>query len=174
MIEPTTNANAPTDSVGVCASGATRVLRPLLDVGPVPGGSSADGPARVRETQLAVSPLVEGGAADAEAVAHLDDADGVTGHARSVSKVLTLRPECEQNTYMTKTQMAPAKVDELLAAKGLDSWLRTIQKGIKAARRDGRTYFIGATALAYFIETEAHVGTKFEARPTGEVFKVEA
>ena len=75
---------------------------------------------------------------------------------------------------MTTTQMPAESVERLLTAKGLDSWLKTVQKGIRAARRDGRTYFIGSTALAYFIETEQHVGTTFEARANGEVYKVEA
>lgn len=68
--------------------------------------------------------------------------------------------------------MPSEKVEELLAAKGVDAWLRTVQKGIRAARRDGQTYFIGTTAMAYFIEAEQHIGTRFEALPSGEVFKV--
>ena len=70
--------------------------------------------------------------------------------------------------------MSAESIDNLLAAKGLDSWLKTVQKGIRAARRDGRSYFIGTTALAYFVETECHVGTMFEATASGEVWKVEA
>jgi hypothetical protein len=77
-------------------------------------------------------------------------------------------------TTGTATQMPAEKVAALLSAKGLDAWLRTVAKGIKAARRDGRTYFIGTTALAYFVETEQHIGSRFMALPTGEVFKVTA
>lgn len=75
---------------------------------------------------------------------------------------------------MTTTQMPTESVERILTAKAsqLDSWTRTIQKGIKAAKRDGRTYFIGATYTSYFIDTEAGAGTKFEARPNGDVFKV--
>lgn len=74
---------------------------------------------------------------------------------------------------MKTTQMPTESVERLLAAKGLDSWLKTVQKGIRSARRDGRTLYIGSTALAYFIETKRHVGTMFEARANGEVYKVE-
>lgn len=90
---------------------------PLLDVGPVPGGSSADGPCGVGEAEAAVAPLVDGFAGDAEAVGDLDDADGVTGHDLTVVKVLTEVQPCRHNGYMRNQTWADlqSKCDELVA-----------------------------------------------------------
>jgi hypothetical protein len=73
---------------------------------------------------------------------------------------------------MTTTEMPAASVANLLGSKGGDAWVRTIRKAIVAARRDGIDYFVGFTALAYYIETSDCGGLRFIARADGRVEKV--
>ena len=70
------------------------------------------------------------------------------------------------------TEMPAASVEKLLTSKGGDSWIKTLRRGIQAARRDGRSYYIGATALAYYIEAQPQPqGLRFVAHADGRVEK---
>lgn len=75
----------------------------------------------------------------------------------------------------TNTEPMPAEaVDRLVGTpeRRLDAWTRTVRRGILAARRDGRTYYVGTTALAYYVEAEPQpAGLRFVAHADGRVEK---
>lgn len=77
---------------------------PVLDGGPVPGGSPADGP--VGPGQYAsLPPHVNGVALHVEAIGDLDEAHGVADvHDADCTESLDIMQRCRDNQYMTSTE----------------------------------------------------------------------
>lgn len=91
---------------------AAGLLRPPLDVRPVPRRTATHGPARLGQ-QIPLPPHVDRGALDPEAFSDLLDADRLDGHTGTVEKVLTPDKFCSENHYMTKTtQTQPIDVND--------------------------------------------------------------
>ena len=77
-------------------------------------------------------------------------------------------------TFTTETKGNASEIP----SKGIDSWTRTIRNAYLAAVRTGVPHYVGATALAYFIETDeadlaVQTGGQLKVMPDGSVFKAD-
>lgn len=95
---------------------ASRLLRPRLDVGPVPAGPAADGPAGFGE-QSAVLPHLDGVSFDAESGGDVVAADGVAGgHDDSMTRNVRVDKCNDRSDTKAMTTAAESALISILTA----------------------------------------------------------